>query len=73
MLIDTATPDQVARHLGERLADIRLAQNRTQAQIAEEAGIARATLVRLEQGRGVSLDSLVRVMLALGLQAGAWA
>lgn len=63
-----ANSTQIAQGLGERLADIRLSQNRTQSQVAEEAGISRATLVRLEQGHGVSLDSLIRAMIALNLR-----
>ena len=63
-----ANSSQIAEALGRQLAEIRLSQNRTQAQIAEEAGISRATLVRLEQGRGVSLDSFIRVIMALKLQ-----
>lgn len=61
--------DQVAQSLGARLSEIRLGQNRTQAQIATEAGISRATLVRLEQGNGASLDTFIRVMMALRLHA----
>lgn len=63
----TLNARQIAESLGERLADIRLSQNRTQSQIAGEAGISRATLVRLEQGNGVSFDSFIRVIMALKL------
>jgi len=59
--------EQIASALGERLADIRLSQNRTQEQVSGEAGISRATLVRLEHGHGVSLDTFIRVMMALKL------
>jgi putative transcriptional regulator len=62
-----ANSEQIATVLGKRLADIRLSQNRTQEQVANEAGISRATLVRLEQGHGVSLDTFIRVMMALKL------
>ena len=62
-----ANSSQIAEALGGQLAEIRLSQNRTQAQIAEEAGISRATLVRLEHGHGVSLDSFIRVIMALKL------
>lgn len=40
----------------------------TQAQLADRAGISRATLARFEQGDGgISLDSLLRVLRALGI------
>lgn len=59
--------EQVAQSLGARLSDVRLSQNRTQEQVAAEAGISRGTLVRLEQGNGASLDTFIRVMMALRL------
>ena len=62
-----ANANQIMDALGGQLADIRLSQNRTQSQVAEEAGVSRATLARLEQGHGVSLDSFIRVMMALKL------
>ncbi len=43
----------------------RLAQNKTQQQLADEAGIGRITLVLLEKGRGSHLLSLVQVLRAL--------
>lgn len=64
-----ASPDQISASLGEQLANIRLSQNRTQEQVAVEAGISRATLARLERGQGVSLDTFIRILMALKLQA----
>jgi transcriptional regulator with XRE-family HTH domain len=63
-----ANSEQIAASLGGQLADIRLSQNRTQQQVAGEAGVSRATLARLEQGHGVSLDTFIRVLMALKLQ-----
>lgn len=63
-----ASPEQIAVKLGERLAEIRLSLNQTQAQVSNEAGISRGALVRLENGQGVSMDTLIRVMTALHLQ-----
>ncbi len=40
----------------------------TQAQLADRAGIGRATLARFEQGDGgISLEGLLRVLRALGI------
>ena len=64
-----ASSEQISASLGGQLADIRLSQNRTQEQVATEAGVSRATLARLEQGHGVSLDTFIRVLMALKLQA----
>jgi len=61
------TNDAVLVELGRRLERHRLESNRTQAEMAEEAGIGRATLQRLERGQSVQSVSLVKVLRALGL------
>jgi transcriptional regulator with XRE-family HTH domain len=61
------TDDAVLAELGQRLARHRLARNRTQAELAEEAGIGRATLQRLERGESVQMTSLIRLLRTLGL------
>ena len=54
--------------LGEQLRYARLRRDLTTVQIAERAGIARTTLVKIEKGdEGVALGQYFRVMLALGL------
>lgn len=53
--------------LGARLAGIRLGRNLTQRELAEEAGTTRQTIIRLERGAPVSLDTFIRVLDALGL------
>ncbi len=60
-------PDAIEKMLGQHLLEIRLARNINQSDLAEEAGISRRTMTRLENGEGVSLDTLIRVMRALGL------
>jgi len=45
----------------------RLAQNKTQAQIAEHAGINRWTLSQIENGEPVTLTSLIQILRALDL------
>lgn len=53
--------------VGNRLAKIRLARNITQKTLAEEAGIGLRTLRRLETAQSSSLDSFLRIVIALGL------
>jgi len=62
----TATPRGLINDVGERLAKIRLSRNITQASLAQDAGIALRTLRRLEHGESSSLDSFLRVVIALG-------
>jgi transcriptional regulator with XRE-family HTH domain len=61
------TDDAVLAELGRRLERHRLQRNWTQAELANEAGIGRATLQRLERGQSVQSISLVKVLRTLGL------
>jgi transcriptional regulator with XRE-family HTH domain len=63
---DLLTDDAVLAELGRRLERDRLQQNRSQAELAEQAGIGRATLQRLERGESVQATSLVKLLRALG-------
>ncbi len=45
----------------------RLNQNKSQDQIAEEAGISRSTLSLLERGEKVRMDSFIQVLRSLEL------
>ena len=63
----TATSHGLEIELGRRLAKIRLARNVTQTALAAEAGIGLRTLGRLETGHSATLDSFLRIAIALGL------
>jgi len=54
--------------MGLRLEKIRLSHNISQSELADRAGVSRSTITRLSQsGKGVSLDSFIRIMQALKL------
>jgi transcriptional regulator with XRE-family HTH domain len=53
--------------IGDYVKHQRLAQNKTQAQIAEHAGINRWTLSQLENGQAITLTSLIQILRALDL------
>lgn len=61
------TSKQIEAALCKRLENIRLARNMTQMQLAEEAGVSLRTIGRLEKGQGVSVDTFIRVLIALGI------
>lgn len=63
-----ATSHQIEAALCRQLERIRLARNITQAQLAREAGVSKRTIGRLEKGEGVSLDTFIRTLTALGVQ-----
>lgn len=60
--------EQIAAALADRLKRIRLSRNLTQADLAKEAGVSTNTIGRLEASLGVSADTLIRVLTALGIQ-----
>lgn len=53
--------------IGEYLKHQRLTQNKTQAKIAEAAGINRWTLSQIENGEAISLTSLIQILRTLNL------
>ncbi len=65
--INTLTDDTVLKEIGTRLSRSRLNLNKTQAQLAEEAGVSHRTLSRAEHGESIQLSSLVRILRALDL------
>lgn len=62
-----ASSDAVIKAMFERIEKIRLSRNVSQADLAKEAGVSRSTITRLADGQGISVDSFIRVMLALDL------
>ena len=63
-----ATSEQIEAALCKRLENLRLSRNITQVQLAEEAGISPRTIGRFEKGQGVSFNTFIRVLTALGIQ-----
>ena len=64
----TASSAQIEAALCRQLESIRLSRNITQVQLAEAAGVSPRTIGRLEKGQGISLDTFIRVLKALGIQ-----
>lgn len=56
---------QYIKTIGEFIRNSRLEQNKTQEQLATEAGVNRTTLSQLEKGKGVNLVSLIQLLRAL--------
>lgn len=62
---------RAGRELAEHVATWRKLRGLTQAQLADRADVSRDTVQRLESAEGsVSVDSLLRVLRALGILAG---
>jgi transcriptional regulator with XRE-family HTH domain len=64
--VDSTTTEEAEERLGERIRALRLSKNLDQAAVAERAGVSLRTVKNLENGRGSSVATLVRVVRALG-------
>jgi transcriptional regulator with XRE-family HTH domain len=60
----------VLASIGESIAKERLKRNITQEELAEESGISRSTVRRLEAGESTQLTAFIRILRALDLLAG---
>ena len=53
--------------IGAYIRHQRLEQNKTQAQVAKEAGLNRWTLSQIENGESITLATLIRILRVLDL------
>ena len=67
-IIGHLSDEAILREVGSRLAAVRLARNLTQAALADEAGVSKRTVERLESGEvAARLSGLVRICRALDI------
>lgn len=62
-----ATPDEIAHELGIRLRRHRLTRGWRQRELAERAGVSEVIVRRLEREGAATLESFIRVLVALGM------
>jgi len=64
---DTYTDEAILAEIGQRLTRRRLAMQMTQAELAEQAGIGKRTLERVEAGHTAQFSTMIRIFRVLGL------
>lgn len=64
---DQATDKIILQEIGNRLEQLRLNKNLVRTMLAEQSGVSKNTIERLESGESVQLTSLIRVCRALGI------
>lgn len=57
----------IVSKIGEFIKQERLKSNKTQAQLADAAGINRSTLSQIENGEAITMLSLIQIMRALNI------
>ena len=65
MAFEFMTPPELAVELGSRLRQLRIRKLLDQKEVAARAGISARTLIMLEQGRGSTVETLLRVLKSL--------
>ena len=63
----TLTDEAILGELGERLAQRRLELQLSQETLAEQAGVSKRTVERVEAGATTQMSTMIRVMRVLGL------
>lgn len=58
---------QIQSEIGTRVKDLRIAQEMTQAQLAEKSGVSLRTISNLEAGKDVSLSTFIEVLRTLNM------
>ena len=64
------TDDVILDEFGNRLARVRLDQQMTQAELANQAGVSKRTVERIESGASAQMSSIIRVFRVLNLLQG---
>ena len=64
------TDDAVLAAIGERLQQRRIELELTQAELAEQAGVAKRTVERIEAGHSTQTQTLIRILRVLDLLPG---
>ena len=68
MRIDALSSDiQILKEIGERLKKSRLRAKMTQAELSAASGVGKSTIERAEQGEGIQLLNLIKIMRSLAL------
>ena len=63
----TKSDQAILTELGQAIAKERLNINMTQIELANEAGVSKATVQRMEDGKSTQVTNLIRILRALNL------
>ncbi len=64
------TDDAILAEIGSRIARYRIDQQVTQADLAEQAGVSKRTVERVEAGASVQFSTIIRILRVLDLLQG---
>jgi transcriptional regulator with XRE-family HTH domain len=64
------TDDAVLAEIGSRIARYRIDRQVTQAELAEQAGVSKRTVERVESGASAQFSTIIRILRVLDLLQG---
>lgn len=64
------TDDVVLAEIGRRMARCRIDRRLTQADVAEQAGVSKRTVERIEAGASIQMSTFIRILRVLDLLPG---
>jgi transcriptional regulator with XRE-family HTH domain len=67
---NSLSDDSVLAELGKRIVDRRISLQLTQAELAEQAGISKRTVERVESGASAQMAGIIRIFRALDVLPG---
>lgn len=67
MINNSKNCQEYISELGMKIRQCRVNARMTQQELEEKSGVSARSISRLEQGHSVQLDSLIKVLMALGL------
>ena len=53
--------EQIYNRIGKQIKQMRKVYGYSQEQLAEETGLGRTTIIRIEKGEVITLDSIIRI------------
>ncbi len=69
-MLKLMTDDAILAEIGNRIARYRIDQQLTQADLAEQAGVSKRTVERVEAGASVQFTTVIRILRVLDLLQG---
>ncbi len=66
MELYSSTDSTILKRMGEQLRRLRLEKNISQKQLAESAGVSLSSVANIENGKSISLATLIPLLRALG-------
>lgn len=62
-----STHEQIYNRIGKQIKKMRKVYGYSQEKLAEETGLGRTTIIRIEKGEVITLDSVIRIFSVFSL------